>query len=132
MTSPLVTQDDYASAVQIPSLDVERGRQLVEHILRSNHAFPDCPPIPLPVARCAAALLAADPDRLSSPTALAQAAALAQKPKIGPAVMHLHEGLMLLAELRAADLAVVGTHQFTLRRSLQYLVERASELIQRL
>ena len=132
MTNPTVGPSDYASAVQIPGLDVERGRQLVEHILRSNHAFPDCPPIPLPVARCAAALLAADPDRLSSPTALAQAVALAQKPKIGPAVMHLHEGLMLLAELTAADLATVGTHQFALRRSLQCLIERASELIRSL
>jgi hypothetical protein len=132
MTNPTVSPGDYASAVQIHGLDVKRGRQLVEHILRSNHAFPDCPPIPLPVARCAAALLAADPDRLSSPTALAQAAALAQKPKIGPAVMHLHEGLMLLAELTAADFTVAGTHQFAFRRSLQYLVEKASELIQRL
>ena len=129
MTSPPVTQGDYASAIQIPGLDVERGKQLVEHILRSNHAFPDRPPIPLSVARCAAALLAVDPSRLSIPTALAQAAALAQKPKIGPAVLHLYEGLMLLAELTDSDLAVVGTHQFALRRSLQYLVERASELV---
>jgi len=132
MTSPSVTQGDYVSAVQVPGLDPERGRQLVEHVLRSNQALADRPSISPPVARCAAALLVADPNRLSCPTALAQAVALAQKPKIGPAVMHLHEALMLLAEVATSDLAAVGTHRYALRRSLQYLVERASELIQRL
>ena len=122
---------DYVSAVHIPGLDGERGQHLVEHILRSNEALPDRPPIPLPVARCAAALLAAEPHRLSSPTALAQAVALAHRPTLGPAVMHLHEGLMLLAELDASDLAAVGTHQSALRRTLQYLIERATDLIQR-
>lgn len=123
---------DYSSAIQIPGLDGERGQHLVEHILRSNEALPDRPPIPLPVARCAAALLAAEPNRLSGPTALAQAIALTQKPKVGPAVMHLHEGLMLLGDLGPSELATVGTHQFALRRSLQYLIERATELIGRL
>lgn len=129
MNTPPLSPSDYARAVQIPGLAQERSQQLVAHIRRSNEALSERPPIPLAVARCAAVLLAADPDRLSCPTALAQASALAQSPRIGPALMYLHEGLMQMDGLSEADVAGLGTHCHAFRRSLLHVAQKVTDIL---
>lgn len=114
----------YAGAVQVSGLEPARRDQLVQHILRSNAACPERPLISLTVARCAAALLAAGPDRLSCPTALAQAAALAGHPRVGPALLNFQEGLMHLDGLTEHDLVTLGTYRHAFQDSLTHVLEK--------
>src|SRR5258708_13198369 len=86
MTMPMVyQQDDYAHAVSVPRLSLDRQARLVAHIQCRNQSLSSQPAVSLGVARSAAALLAADPDRLSGPPPLAQAEALAPATHFGPA-----------------------------------------------
>ena len=132
MTSSSLISPDYTSAVQVPGLEHERGQQLVAHIQHSNKALSERPPLSLAVARCAAILLASYPDRLSGPTALAQATALAHHPKVGPALIALHEGLMQMDGLSETDLASLGTHRYAFRRTLAHALQKVTAVLQML
>jgi hypothetical protein len=123
-----MTLDDYASAVDVPGLDSARVRLLVEHILSRNQALVDRPPVPLAVARCAAALMAAD-EKLPSPMALAQAEALAQTPEIGPALMTIQENLMALTQQVSGDSPEAGIPQQAAVRVLRHLIAEGTRLM---
>jgi hypothetical protein len=123
----------YAQAVSIPGLEPERQGTLVEHILSRNRALPDRPPVPLAVSRCAAALLAADgKQRLSSPTALAQAETVAHMPNVGSTFIKLQESLMEMEGWEADDLARPGIPQDAVRLVLEHLTREALSLMKRL
>lgn len=132
MTILSPNSSEYAEAVRVPGLDEACRKELVAHITRSNEVFTQRPPITQAVARCAAVLLAADPARLSCPTVLAQANALAQSPRLGPALMCLHEGLMQMDGLSEADLIGLGMHRYTFRQSLAHVAHKLTRLQQTL
>jgi hypothetical protein len=123
---------DYTAAVQITGLRADVQARLVEHIGRNNAAQPEREPSPLAVARCAAMLLAAAPERLSVPLALAQALTLARQPGLGPALMHLHEGLQELALLRVEDLTSLRLHAQVVTSSLRSLQGEIADLLTRI
>ena len=122
---------DYTAAVQVAGLRADVQARLVEHIGRSNAAQPEREPAPLPVARCAAMLLAAAPERLSVPLALAQALTLARQPGLGPALMHLHEGLQGLTQLPAEDLTGLRLHAQAITSALQAIQKEIAGLLGR-
>jgi hypothetical protein len=133
MTLPMAyQQDEYAHAVSVPSLGLDRQARLVAHILCRNQSLTSQPAVSLGVARSAAALLAADPDRLSGPTALAQAEALAQATQFGPALMQIQSSLMVLAAVSGPGAAVDGLHAAAMGRILWNLIDEASSLLDRL
>ncbi len=117
------TAEDYLRALNITGLDGDRRQRLLEHILRSNELQPDRPPVAAGLARCAAALLAMDPGRrVSAPTALAQAEALARLPGgSGQALIQQHESLLALVELARSGWGGPGLHRGALRRALLYV-----------
>ena len=122
--------EDYAVAVGVAGLSEERQTRLLTHILSLNEALPTMPPVSPAVARSAAALLAADPDRLSGPTAVAQAEALARSSEIGPALMQIQASVMVLQELAAVpEMAVTAPHSPAMRRILWNLIGEASALL---
>jgi hypothetical protein len=93
----------YERAVAVPGLSAERQAALVAHIVSRNQALAGQPQLPRSTARCAAALLAADPEgRLSGPTALAQAELLARLP-LGRIVDSLQTEIMTLGILLGRD-----------------------------
>ena len=123
----------YAEAIEVVGLSPERQTRLLDHIVSLNEAMPSAEPISPAVARSAAALLAADPVRLSGPTAVAQAEALSRSGKVGPALMQIQASLMVLQELSATpELALTAPHRPALRRILWNLVEETSELLARM
>lgn len=126
---PAPSRADYARAAAVAGLSPERQARLVEHVLSRNVALANERPVPLAVARSAAALLAADPDRLSGPTALAQAEALAQAGQVGPALMQIQESLQVLATNGGQALGASSAHTPALRRILQHLVAEATGLL---
>jgi hypothetical protein len=131
MTTMTVDAADYAAVVQVSGLPPEVQARLVEHILRSNAALPERDPVSLPTARCAATLIAAAPNRLSVPLALAQALTLARQPVLGPALMHLYEGLQDLAQLRTDELAGLRLHAQIVSGALQILQSEIADLLKR-
>ncbi len=131
MTVMPVDAKDYKAFVQVRGLPPQVQARLVEHILRSNAALPDRDPVSLPTARCAATLIAAAPEHLSVPLALAQSLTLARQPALGPAVMHLHEGLQDLAQLRTDELASLRLHAQLVSGALQILQSEISDLLKR-
>jgi hypothetical protein len=123
-----MTPDDYTSAVDVPGLDLARARLLVEHILSRNRALVECSPVPLAVARCAAALMAAD-EKLPSPMALAQAEALAQLPEVGPALMSMQENLMVVFKRLGGAFKDDGIQRQTVARVLRHLIAEGARLL---
>jgi hypothetical protein len=122
----------YERAVDIPGLDPARRGALVEHIVSRNRALADRLPVSSAVSRCAAALLAADThQRLSSPTALAQAEMMAQS-QMGGVLVKLQESLMEMEALRSDQLTGAGSPRDALRIVLGHLREEVTELIERL
>ncbi len=117
------TAEHYLRALNVTGLDSDRRQRLLEHILRSNELQADHPPVVAGLARCAAALLAMDPGRrVSAPTALAQAEALARLPGgSGQALIQQHESLLALVELARSGWGGPGLHRGALRRTLQYV-----------
>ncbi len=117
------TAEDYLRALNVVGLAPDRRQRLLEHILRSNELQADHPPVVAGLARCAAALLAMDPERrVSAPTALAQAEALARLPGGGgQALVQQHESLQALVELARSGWGCPGLHRGALRRALQYV-----------
>ena len=133
MTAPSSTfTDEYQNAVAVGQLSPDRQARLLAHISSRNQALPALPPVAPAVARSAAALLAADPDRLSGPTALAQAEALAQTDSLGPALMQIQASLMVLSEASRSSSAIAGLHAVAMGRILWHLVDEASALLDRL
>jgi hypothetical protein len=119
----------YQRAVSVPGLAEERRRALLEQITRRNQALAGEKPLARGVARCAAALLAADPEqRLASPTALAQAELLARLPA-GRALEHLQAGLIALQSLNANDLAVPGAPRSALCLILRQVQRSAADVL---
>ncbi len=116
------TAEHYLRALNVTGLDSDRRQRLLEHLLRSNELQPERPPVAVGLARCAAALLAMDPGRrVSAPTALAQAEALARLPGGGQALMQQHESLLALMELARGGWGGPGLHRGALRRALLYV-----------
>ena len=125
--------DDYAQAIGVAGLSDERQTRLLTHLLSLNEALPNVPPVSPAVARTAAALMAADPDRLAGPTALAQAAAVARVSQIGPALIQIQAGVMALEAVGDVPATVAyGPHTAALRRILWHLIGAASALLERL
>ena len=131
MTTGHLDTLDYTAAVQVSGLRPDVQARLVEHITRSNAAQQEREPAPLAVARCAAMLLAAAPEKLSVPLALAQALTLARQPGLGPALMHLHEGLQGLTQLPAQDLAGLRLHAQAVTSALHTLQREIADLLTR-
>lgn len=128
MTAPVA--DDYVRAVAVAGLTSDQQIRLLAHVTRRNEALPALPPVSPAVARSAAALLAADPNRLSGPTAVAQAEALSRSGQIGPALMQIQAGVMAISELAAVpEMAATAPHTPALRRILWHLIGEASELL---
>ncbi len=125
-------RDAYEGAVAVGSLSPDRRNRLLAHIKSRNQSLPALPPVAPAVARSAAALLAADPDRLSGPTALAQAEALARDPQIGPALLQIQDSLMALSEASRSGTAIDGLHAVAMGRILWHLMDEASALLDRL
>jgi hypothetical protein len=120
-------QPDYSSAVNVGGLDAARRVRLLEHLAHAST------PVSLAVARCAATLLAADPQRrFSAPTALAQAEILAEAPEAGPALMQLYDTVMTLTRLARQDGWGGGLYRSSLRQALSYLVGEMQSMIARL
>ncbi len=128
------TAEHYLRALNVVGLDPDRRQHLLEHILRSNELQPDHAPVAIGLARCAAALLAMDPERrVSAPTALAQAEALARlSGGGGQALIQQHESLLALAELARSGWGGPGLHRGALRRALQYVSAEIQTLTQSL
>lgn len=125
--------DDYAKAVAVAGLSPEQQARLLAHVASRNVALPALPPVSPAVARSAAALLAADPDRLSGPTAVAQAEALSRSGQIGPALVQIQAGVMAIRELSdVPEMAATAPHTPALRRILWHLIGEASELLAQL
>jgi hypothetical protein len=120
---------NYGSAVEVPGLRTEQQVRLVEHIVRSNEAQRDQDPVPWPIARCAATLLAADPRHPSIPLALAQAMTVMQHPSLGPALMNLHEGLQALSQMPSEELTGLKLHAQAAGVILQALQSKISQLL---
>jgi hypothetical protein len=119
----------YQRAVNVPGLAEDRRRALLEQIVRRNQVLKGEKPLSRGVARCAATLLAADPEqRLASPTALAQAELLARLPA-GRALEHLQAGLIALQALSANDLAVPGAPRSALCLILRQVQRSAAEVL---
>ncbi len=123
------TMKDYSCAVELPGLEPVRARQLVAHIASRNSTLADRPPVSEGVARCAAALLLAEPVRLASPTALAQAEALATVPALGPALMNLQAGALAMAGLDVQTVAAAGPQRSAARHILRHLIAECSTLL---
>lgn len=122
--------DDYVKAVAVAGLSPEQQARLLAHVASRNVALPALPPVSPAVARSAAALLAADPDRLSGPTAVAQAEALSRSGQIGPALVQIQAGVMAIRELAdVPEMAATAPHTPALRRILWHLIGEASELL---
>ena len=133
MTAPMSTFiDEYEGAVAVGGLSPDRQARLLAHIASRNQSLPALPPVAPAVARSAAALLAADPDRLSGPTALAQAEALAQAGSLGPALVQIQSSLMALSEASGSGAAIDGLHAVAMGRILWHLMDEASVLLDRL
>ena len=125
--------DDYAQAIGVAGLSDERQTRLLTHLLSLNEARPNVPTVSPAVARTAAALMAADPDRLAGPTAVAQAEAVARVSQIGPALIQIQTGVMALEAVGdVPSVAAHGPHTAALRRILWHLVGAASTLLDRL
>jgi len=123
-----MTLEEYASAVDVPGLDSARAQPLVEHILSRNQVLVERPPVPLAVARCAAALMAAD-DKLPSPMALAQAEALAEIPEVGPALMSIQDNLMVISGRLSKIFKGEGMQRLAMARVLRHLIADGTRLI---
>lgn len=120
----------YQQAVNLPGLEPVRQAALKEHIACRNRALADRDPISPAVSRCAAALLAADvTQRLSSPTALAQAEALALRPGLGQTLARLQADLLELESLGPSELAQPGMQQDAMHIVLEQLLRDASRLL---
>ena len=133
MTAPIKPfLDAYEGAVAVRGLNSDRQARLLDHIYSRNQALPALPPVVPAVARSAAALLAADPERLSGPTALAQAEALAQAGSIGPALMQIQSNVMVLSEAARSGAAIDGLHAVAMSRILWHLIDETSALLDRL
>ncbi len=125
--------EDYAQAIGVAGLSDERQTRLLTHLLSLNEALPNVPPVSPAVARTAAALMAADPDRLAGPTAVAQAEAVARMRQIGPALIQIQAGVMALEAVGELPAQVAhGPHTAALRRILWHLIGAASTLLDRL
>jgi hypothetical protein len=129
--TPLV--EDYAQAVGVAGLSDERQTRLMTHLLSLNAALPSVAPVAPAVARSAAALMAADPDHLAGPTAVAQAEALARMAQLGPALMQIQAGVMALEAAGDVPADVThGPHAAGLQRILWHLIGEASKLLERM
>ena len=128
------TVEHYLMALNVAGLEPDRRQRLLDHIVRSNELQPDRPPVAPGLARCAAALLATDPDRrVSVPTALAQAEALAALPEgAGLALIQQQESLQTLVALARAGWGGKGLHRGALRRTLMYLMMEMQWLVKSL
>ena len=133
-TSAALTAEQYQGALNVAGLEPDRRQRLLDHILRSNELQPDGPPVSSGIARCAAALLATDPERrVSAPTALAQAEALAELPGGGGlALIQQYESLQWLVELARCGWGGKGLHRGALRRALVYLTSEMQALLRSL
>jgi hypothetical protein len=123
-----MTMDKYASALDVPGLDFACALPLAEHILSRNQELVDRSPAPLAVARCAAALMAAD-EKLPSPMALAQAEVLAQIPEVGPALMNIQGNLMTITQQLGGTSDEVGFPREAAMRVLRHLIEDGTRLM---
>jgi hypothetical protein len=119
----------YERAVAVPGLAEDRRRALLEQITRRNQTLAGEKPLAKAIARCAAALMAADSEqRLASPAALAQAELLARLPA-GRALEQLQSGLIALQTLNASELATHGAPRSALCLLLRHVQREASELM---
>lgn len=125
-----MTPADYAAALAVAGLPADKARALHAHLDRRN-AVSDRPPVTVAVARVAAILLAAEPDRLSVPTALAEAESVAGAPGLGDAVSALETGLLALARAvhRGGGVGLGGN---ALRTVLAFTRAEAERLLQAL
>jgi hypothetical protein len=114
----------YTEAASVPSLAAERAARLVEHVA----SLPE--PASLEVVRLTAALMAAQ-ERLSSPTALAQARAVARLPQLGDALLEVQRGLMALGDCTGEGL-LDGLQREAAHRLVLHLVAEATSLAGRL
>lgn len=130
MTSPTAF-DDYTRAVNVVGLEAGRRQRLLDHLLRTSMS--DLPPVSASTARCAATLLAADTEqRLSAPTALAQAEILATVPEAGAALMQAFDSLMTLAGLAQRGWGGLGLHRAPLKYTLSFLARELQRLVAQL
>lgn len=115
--------DDYASAIAVRGLPGDRRQRLLDHLQQSIRLAPEARPISPAVARCAAVLLAVDSgQRLSAPTAVAQAEALAAIPEMGEALVQVFEGTAVLGGAGGAERLGPGSvHRSGFARALRFL-----------
>ena len=100
---------EYIQATAVQGLPADRQQRLLAHLEQLSRLAPEAASLPpTAVVRCAAVLLALDTgQRLSAPTAVAQALALTDIPAVGAALVQVFEGTAVLS--RAGEAGRLGS-----------------------